>query len=66
MRRLSQTERILDLLLKARKKNKKVHMRELNKIAYRYGSRIFDLRRKGYIINTTQLKRGEFVYELKK
>ena len=53
-------QRILDLLSDGREH----HMRELNAIAFRYGGRFFDLRRRGYIIETRKIARGEFVYRL--
>lgn len=57
---LSQTARILRLL----KAQKRATNRELNRICFRYGARIFELRREGHIIVSTQIKQGlwEFVY----
>jgi len=60
MKRISQKEKILKLLLK----RKCVHMRDLNNVAYRYGARLADLRKQGYKIETRQIRAGEFVYEM--
>jgi hypothetical protein len=60
--RLSQETRILNILLNA--KGRLVGMRKLNSVAFRYNSRIFDLRRKGYDIETIQLGLGHFAYRL--
>jgi hypothetical protein len=57
---LSQKEKIKKLLLKG----KPVHMRTLNNIAYRYGGRLFELRKEGFKIDVIQIKKGEFVYRL--
>lgn len=51
-------------ILSALSSKKWVHMRVLNKICFSYGQRIFDLRRKGYKIDTIQLGIGEFAYLL--
>lgn len=40
------------------------HMRQLNAIAFRYGGRLHDLRKQGYVIETRKIGRGEFVYRL--
>jgi hypothetical protein len=58
--RLSQKARILNLL----STGKKIHMRTLNKIAFRYGGRLSELREEGYKIETIHVKRNEFVYHL--
>ena len=60
MKRLSQKDKILKLLLSG----KQVHMRRLNDIAYRYGGRLFELRKDGYKVDTIQLRAGEFAYRL--
>ncbi|RJQ67315.1 MAG: hypothetical protein C4519_24270 [Desulfobacteraceae bacterium] len=60
MRTLSKKDRILKLLLTGRK----VHMRTLNKIGYRYGGRLDELREQGYKIETIRVKGSEFVYRL--
>jgi hypothetical protein len=57
---LSQQARVLKALLKG----KKVKMATLNRICYRYSSRIYELRKKGYKIETIQEARGEFSYKL--
>lgn len=59
--KLSQTARILNLL----KVNGRATNRELNRICYRYGARIFELRREGHDIVTNRIKGGlfEFVYK---
>lgn len=50
------------LVLRALQKNGKMTNQELNKICFRYGARIADIRRDGYIIVTNQIKRGYFEY----
>ena len=57
---LSQEDRILKLLLPG----KPVHMSKLNAIAFRYGARLSDLRKKGYKIETIQNGVGNFSYLL--
>ena len=60
MGQLSQTARILNLL----KTKKRVTNRELNRICFRYGARIYELRNEGHDIRTERVKDGlyEFVY----
>lgn len=60
MEKVSQTARILRLL----KANGRATNKELNKICFRYGARIFELRREGHVIVTNRIKDGlfEFVY----
>ena len=54
----TQTARILHLL-----KNKKVVTNtELNRICFRYGARIFELRREGYIIKSNHVKDGQWEF----
>lgn len=43
---------------------KGAHMRELNAVCFRYGGRLQELRRKGFVIDTVQLGVGEFKYRL--
>ena len=59
--KLSQTARVLNLL----KANGKATNSELNKICFRYGARIFELRKEGHIIVTNRVKEGlyEFSYQ---
>lgn len=50
-------------ILKLLKTNKRVTNHELNKICFRYGGRIHDLRREGHIIKTNRLNNdGLFEY----
>lgn len=58
--KVSQTAQILNLL----KTKKRVTNRELNRICYRYGARIWELRREGHVIVTNRVKDSlfEFVY----
>lgn len=57
----SQTAQILELL----KTNGRATNRQLNNICFRYGARLFELRREGHIIVTNQVKDSlyEFVYK---
>lgn len=56
--RQSQAARILKLLQQKRS----VTNTELNGIAFRYGARIFDLRKQGYKIISSQVKKGVWVF----
>ena len=58
--KLTQAERILALLQRRRGW---VNFRELNKICFRYGGRIFDLRRAGHTIEK-KYERGIWWYRL--
>ena len=53
-------QRILDAL----SSGEWTHMRTLNAIAFRYGGRLHDLRKRGFCIETRKIGRGEFVYRL--
>lgn len=53
-------QRILDVLLDGRSH----HMRELNAISFRYGGRLYELRREGHVIDTERIGEGEFRYRL--
>ena len=71
MKRLSQKARILEALNNRKLFSWKpligmnwVHFSHLNDICFRYGARIFDLRRDGHNIETKQVK-GVFYYKLK-
>ena len=56
----TQTAKIIRLL----KANGKATNKELNRICFRYGARIYDLRKKGHIIKSNHIKDSlwEFVY----
>ena len=58
---LTRTARILKTL----KTNGSATNRELNRICYRYGARIHDLRREGHVITSVHEKDGlwRFVYK---
>lgn len=56
----SQTKRILKLL----KEKGTVSNAELNKICFRYGARLHDLRRDGHIIVTNRVKEGLYTFTL--
>jgi hypothetical protein len=45
---MTQTQKIIELL----SRKKKVYNNELNKICFRYGARIHELRKMGYTIKT--------------
>lgn len=57
----SQTAKILRLL----KERGKLTNHELNKLCYRYGARIYELRKEGHLIISNHIKDGlwEFVYK---
>ena len=57
---LSQKDKILKLLLPG----KPVHMSRLNAICYRYSARLWEIRRRGYKIDTIQHGVGDFSYRL--
>ena len=59
--KLSQTARILKLL----KSKWRATNVELNRICFRYGARIWELRREGHVIVTNRIETGlfEFVYQ---
>ena len=58
---LSQTARILKLL----KTNGSATNRELNRICFRYGARLHDLRREGWEITSVREKDGLWRFVLK-
>lgn len=55
-----QARKILALL----KRKAKVTNRELNQICFRYGARIYDLRKLGYVIETNREGLGYFSFKL--
>lgn len=55
-----QARKILALL----KRKAKVTNRELNHICFRYGARIYDLRKLGYIIETSREGLGFYSFRL--
>lgn len=57
---MTQKERILALLSDGRYH----HMRQLNDICFRYGGRLHELRREGYVIETKRIGEGQFEYRL--
>ena len=59
--KLSQTARVLNLL----KANGKATNSELNKISFRYGGRLFELRKEGHVILTNRISEGlyEYIYQ---
>ena len=59
-KRATKKELVLRLLSDGRPHS----MRELNKITFRYGARIWELNREGYEITTTRVGVDEFVYRL--
>jgi hypothetical protein len=56
----NQTSKILRVL----KTNRYVYNTDLNKICFRYGGRIFELRREGHNIQKEYVKPGVFKYWL--
>lgn len=56
--RLTQKQKVLKALKVAGSRG--VLNSDLNKICFRYGARIFELRREGYDIRQKQIKRGLF------
>lgn len=56
--KLTQKQRVLNALRDAGPRG--VLNSELNKICFRYGARIFELRRDGYDIRQQQVKKGLF------
>ncbi len=63
MRPQTQTEKILELL---QKNPGGVTSRELNEIAFRYSARIAELRKQGYNIKSTQIKKGLWNFKLER
>ncbi len=54
-------QKILDLLLDGKWHD----TAELNRIAFRYGARLFELRRKGYQLETRRVREGLWAWRLK-
>ena len=52
------------LVLDALASGEWTHMQRLNRIAFRYGARIEELRKEGHIIETRRIGDGEFDYRL--
>lgn len=59
-RRKTKREELLDLL----DDRQLHHMRELNRITFRYGARFWDLKKLGYVIETVRISDDEFAYRL--
>lgn len=59
---MNQTSKILKLL--KQRKSKGVFNTELNRICFRYGARIYELRQDGYSISCIRLKQGIYNYVL--
>lgn len=61
---MNQSEKILDLLEKAGDKG--VTNYTLNKIAFRYGARIHELRKQGYLISSLRVSESLWKFVLHK
>ena len=59
----SQREKIINLLKEAGEEG--ITNKELNKIGFRFGARIQELHKLGYLIETTSIKKGLYNYVLK-
>ena len=60
---MTKKDKLYDIL----KDHQEHDMRELNDfVGFRYGARISELRREGHHIDTIQVGKGKFIYQLKK
>lgn len=64
-RRKSQSQRILELLKDSRKSGKPVYTRDLQRIAFKYSSRLDNLKKEGHRWIAEYVKPGVFRYTYK-
>jgi len=61
---MNQATKIVELLTKKGKKG--ATNIDLNRIAFRYGARLHELRKEGYVIKTQHIKGSIWVFRLEK